>query len=358
MSDHEIESGNSLERLSVETPFQVVVRPQAGSLPRDVQEFSVGPVSSDRSQDDLHGLESAQLEKMEHIDDSETEMLSLEEIEAAYLQALEAAELAESIAVDELESAAERVSAENHASREQSPPEQSPPGQSIPGQSIPEPYTEAGPPPTSPPPTSLPQDHSPSVTVTVAELDESSSNNIPIVEVDEPILTAEQVIEAMLFVGGAPLPVKKFLDVLGGTYTPEQVETLLNTLNTRYLAQRRPYEIRLEEGGYRMQLISAYEGVRSRAYGHGPKEVKLAQDALELLAFIAYQQPISRAGLEETGKQNASALLRQLLRRELVCVDRSDETAGEVLRTTHRFLELFGLTSLEDLPQVGTFNFK
>jgi len=340
-TNHEIEAGNPLGKLPVETPFQVVVRPQTVSSPQTASASSDSNQSDSRISESFQSEEMVQPEEMVNIGGSDSDVLSLEEIEAAYLQALEAAELADSIAVEELESTAERLSAENHAAREQSTPEPRP----------------------EPEPSSIPsvQHHSSSMMETIAASEESSSNNAPIVpvmEVDEPILTAEQVIEAILFVGGAPLPVKKFLDVLGGTYTAEQVETLLDTLNTRYLAQCRPYEIRLEEGGYRMQLTSAYEGVRGRAYGHGPKEVKLAQDALEVLAFIAYQQPVSRAGLEETGKQNVSALLRQLLRRELVCVDRSDETAGEVLRTTGRFLDLFGLTSLEDLPQVGTFNFK
>jgi segregation and condensation protein B len=166
---------------------------------------------------------------------------------------------------------------------------------------------------------------------------------------------ALQVIEALLYVGGAPLPVKRLHEVLGGSSTVEQVEEILAQLNSRYAEDQRPYEIALAEGGYRMQLRSEFESVRLKAYGHGPREVKLAQDALELLALVAYQQPIARSEIDETGKPNIGPLLRQLLRRELISLERQE---GECYRTTKRFLELFGLSALDDLPQAGDFNFK
>ncbi|WP_437227815.1 SMC-Scp complex subunit ScpB [Planctomicrobium sp. SH661] len=256
------------------------------------------------------------------VDDAEQE-LSLDDIEAAYMRALETAEQAESFAFSGLESV-ETSSEED---------DQLPFGDEQSSEQLP--YVAPAPAP--------PQDLSQETWTTAA---------------DEPVVSPEQVVEALLFVGGAPLPVKKFLDILGGTHTPEQVAAMLDSINQKYLAQRRPYEVQMVEGGYRLQLNAEYEAVRSRAYGHGPKEVKLAQDALEVLAFVAYQQPVHRESLEETGKPNVAGLIRQLLRRELICVDRSDAEAGEQYRTTGRFLELFGLSSLEDLPQAGTFNFR
>jgi len=175
---------------------------------------------------------------------------------------------------------------------------------------------------------------------------------------DEPLpVQLQQVVEALLFVGGEPLPTKRFVDLLGGGTSAEDVTELIEKLNQRYIGQRRPYEIRLLEGGYRLQLRDEYESVRRKVYGQGPKEVKLAQEALEVLAFIAYRQPVTKANLDETGRQNLSPLLRQLLRRELILLQR-DESNAEVYRTTPRFLDLFGLKTLDDLPMAGDFNFK
>lgn len=281
------------------------------------------------------------VQEPESMDDVE---LSLDDIEAAYLRALETAELAESLTPEFV--------SETPPDREIPLPE-SPATDSNSFASL-EHQTGSVDLVTCAP--GFPVDQAPPSQGQI-EMD-TTLEVVGQETADEPVLRAEQVIEAMLFVGGAPLTVKKFLDILGGAHKAEQVESMVEAINLRYLSQRRPYEVRLVEGGYQLQLASEYESVRSRAYGHGPKEVKLAQDALEVLAFVAYQQPVGRKALEETGKQNVPGLLRQLVRRELLSVDRSDPEAGERYRTTSRFLELFGLSALEDLPQAGTFNFK
>lgn len=174
-----------------------------------------------------------------------------------------------------------------------------------------------------------------------------------------PGVTPRQVVEALLFVGGQPLTGKRLADLLGGGFTHEQVDELIDELNSHYTRQGRPYEVRLGEGGYRLALRPEFERVRERVYGYGPREVKLSQDALEVLALVAYQQPVSREMVEQTGKPNASAVLRQLLQRELISLQRGDGGKDDVTyRTTPRFLQLFGLGSLDDLPLPEDLMFK
>lgn len=166
-------------------------------------------------------------------------------------------------------------------------------------------------------------------------------------------ISARQVVEAVMFVGGGPVTGKQLAELLGGESTHELVDEVIESLNTLYVNQSRPYEIRLFEGGYQLTLRREYDRVRHRVYGLGPKEVKLSQDALELMALVAYQQPISKAAIDEVGKANASTVLRQLLRRELIALERDDEDNKTVVyRTTSRFLEVFGLNTLDDLPQM------
>lgn len=161
-----------------------------------------------------------------------------------------------------------------------------------------------------------------------------------------------QIIEAAMFVGGAPLTARKIVGLLRGSFDAAFVEQTIEDLNAAYVAQARPYEIRHGEGGYRLELRPEYDRLRHRVYGSGPREVRLAQDVLEVLALVAYQQPISQKEIESHGKQNAGNLLRQLLRRDLVSFERGPGGRKDLqYHTTPRFLSVFGIASLEDLPQ-------
>jgi len=180
-----------------------------------------------------------------------------------------------------------------------------------------------------------------------------------IAETGRPALTSRQVLEALLFVGGSALTTKRLVEILGDGFTTEQVEGLVEELNTQYAAENRPYSIQWGDSGYQFQLRPEFEKVRHRVYGLGPKEVKLSQEALEVLAFVAYQQPVRKADLEATERKNILGIVRQLIRRELVELRRSDAAPDDpTYHTTSRFLELFSLQSLDDLPFPADFAFK
>lgn len=165
-------------------------------------------------------------------------------------------------------------------------------------------------------------------------------------------VTPEQIIEAALFVGGGALSARKICGMLRGSFDVAFVESTIDELNRQYAAEARPYEIVLGDGGYRLELRAEYEKLRQRVYGSGPREVKLSQDVLEVLALVAYQQPISQSEVESHGKQNAGNVLRQLLRRDLVAIQRGEGGRKDIrYLTTPRFLQVFGLASLEELPQ-------
>ncbi len=176
-------------------------------------------------------------------------------------------------------------------------------------------------------------------------------------EAPAPTVTSRQVLEALLFVGGMTLPSRKLADVLSGSTSSEDVLRLIDELNSLYDSECRPYRIELVEGGYRLQLRSEFEKVRHRVYGFGPREVKLSQEVLEILAFIAYSQPVSEAELDGLERAGTPSVIRQLLRRELIQLKRGDQTEIQY-ETAPRFLELFGLRSMHDLPLPGDFAFK
>lgn len=251
----------------------------------------------------------------EPVEDFITTEWSADDLESAYLKALESFDAAEASTQESLgESPAMSDSLETDA-----------------GEALPAPVPMLKPPPEK----------------------KSATSHEP------PLVTPRQIVEACLFVGGMPLTAKRMAGLLKGNATSESIEQLIEDLNRQYLSENRPYEIRLNEGGYVLHLREEYERLRLKVYGVGPKEVKLTQDALEVLAVVAYHQPIGEPMMAELGKPNSGAILRQLLRRELLSVERSPENKKLVLyRTTARFLSLFGLRNLHELPRPELLNFK
>ena len=172
-----------------------------------------------------------------------------------------------------------------------------------------------------------------------------------------PTVAPQQVLEAVLFVGGIDLTLKRLCAVLKDEFPPETVEQFVNELSRRYDEEGRPYQVHFGEGGFRLRLRADYEGVCNRVFGLGPREFKLSQDALEVLSLIAYQQPITGNRITSLRGPNASGVLRQLLRRELIALERSD--AEEVrYRTTPRFLQAFGIHRIDELPHIEDVEFK
>lgn len=186
----------------------------------------------------------------------------------------------------------------------------------------------------------------------------------PVDVAESPRVSERQVVEAALFVGGMPLTAKKLSSLFHTDHGFGFVECLIDELNRQYADEGRPYAITLGEGGYRMSLLPDFEPVRNKVFGYGPKDVKLTQDALEVLSLVAYKQPISKSQIETLGKANAGTPLRQLLQRELIRIDRAHVPTGSKSKndppyvTTPRFLSLFGIGNVRDLPIAEDIEFK
>ena len=162
----------------------------------------------------------------------------------------------------------------------------------------------------------------------------------------------EQIIEAMLFIGGAPLRHEVVSQALRG-FTLEQLRRSIDLLNTTYHKQNRPYAIVERDGGFQMQVSAKFDFVKEKLFG-GPREVKLSQAAIDVLSLIAYRQPIAKGDVDALRGNDSAGPLRQLVRLNLVTVTRRGDTA---YGTTPRFLEVFGLETLDDLPQLaGAFS--
>jgi segregation and condensation protein B len=104
-------------------------------------------------------------------------------------------------------------------------------------------------------------------------------------------------------------------------------------------------------GGYRLVTAATWDPFL-RDFYRQVRKAKLTRNALEILAVIAYEQPVTRARVDELRQSNSESSIRTLLERRLITVAGRDEGPGRPFRyrTTEAFLELFGLASLADLP--------
>ncbi len=162
----------------------------------------------------------------------------------------------------------------------------------------------------------------------------------------------EQLAEAMLFAGGAPLSADQFGRV--ARVPADHFEPIVETLNTRYASQNRPYRAEPREGGFVLALKPNFRAVREKLHS-GPKAVRLSQPVLDVLALIAYRQPIDRDELATLRRHDCRAMIRQLLRVGFIAALGRPESQADSTEygTTAKFLEFFSLNSLDDLPRLG-----
>jgi segregation and condensation protein B len=159
-----------------------------------------------------------------------------------------------------------------------------------------------------------------------------------------------RIIEAMLFVGGTPLTAERAAEAVRGL-TAEQFREIIDGLNRDYRQQGRPYRIQVREQGCELVLQPRFRGVLDRLYG-STREARLSPAALDVLALVAYRQPITKQEVEALRGVESGSVLRQLVRLGLIAVQRGEADQREVTySTTSRFLSLFQLRSLDDLPR-------
>ena len=159
----------------------------------------------------------------------------------------------------------------------------------------------------------------------------------------------KHIIESLLFVAEEPLTVDRLKRVL----------TQAETADIRSAAAELASEYELRGGGFYLDEVAGGYQIRTRPeYTEWikkliqPKPLRLSKPALETLVIIAYKQPIIRSDVEHIRGVDCGGVLRVLLERKLIRVLGRKEIAGRPLiyATTKRFLEVFDLKSLKDLP--------
>jgi len=158
-------------------------------------------------------------------------------------------------------------------------------------------------------------------------------------------------LEAVLLVAQEPLSSRR-LAQLASLADGTKACTLVRALNQRY--DREGSAFRVEEVAGGLQLLSRPQFAPwLRRLQPRPVEVRLSAPAMETLAVVAYRQPVLRADVEAIRGVQCGEILRQLIERELVRISGRSEDLGRPLMyaTTKRFLQVFGLRSLDELPR-------
>ena len=179
----------------------------------------------------------------------------------------------------------------------------------------------------------------------------AASDRLP--EGGEAEISPRTILEAMLFVGHPqhePLTATHVASLMRGV-RPAEIDELVVELNDTYAEEQCAYWIESVGAGYRLVLRPEFAPLRDRFYGR-VKEAKLSQQAIDVLALVAYNQPLTQPEIDRLRNASSASVLAQLVRRGLLRVERPDRKPREpIFHTTDRFLELFGLESLDDLPQ-------
>lgn len=156
------------------------------------------------------------------------------------------------------------------------------------------------------------------------------------------------ILHALLFVAETPLNIETLVEISGAS--TEEVEHALQTLQ-QSLAQSGSIQLVKIAGGYQLATKPEYLFYLSRLLNPPPKP--LSRAALEVLAIIAYEQPITQTQIDSLRGVDSSHVVRQLIGRGLIQEMGRKETPGRpvLYGTTERFLHYFGLESLTQLPE-------
>ena len=204
-----------------------------------------------------------------------------------------------------------------------------------------------------------------------SELQKSTYRNGPLFQLKTTVDTSElkvsgQLIrsdrmarmEAVLLISRGAIPGRK-LALHAGLIDAREVQQMVELLNTSYDMTQSAFRVEKTATGYLLMTRPNLVNWLDRLH-HRQSQMKLSQPAMETLTIIAYQQPITRVGVEAIRGVQSSEMIRQLIDRSLVKVGGEEDSLGRpfLYVTTRAFLDMFGLGRVEDLPDYDSIGRK
>ena len=162
--------------------------------------------------------------------------------------------------------------------------------------------------------------------------------------------TVESVVEAILFASDESLTDARLANIVEAS--AKQIRQHIKNLNNKYQTNNNAFRIEQIAGGYQMLTLSPYNHwLKKLLRVRGDN--KLSPAAMETLAIVAYKQPVMRADIEAIRGVAVGEVIRSLSYKGLVKIVGRAEVLGRPMLygTTKKFLEVFGLNTLKDLPK-------
>ena len=190
----------------------------------------------------------------------------------------------------------------------------------------------------------------------VDELAEEVEEELPKVESSEDLA---RIIQALVFASPDIVTLKKLREILGDFLDARTVSDALIAANDSLNKIQSPFEIVEQAGGYRFRTRAKYYPWVRKLFPEANAR-RLSQAALETLAVIAYQQPITKAAIEQVrGVSSVDGPIRNLLDKGFIALGARAETVGNPYTyiTTQEFMKYFGINRIpEDLPRLREFS--
>jgi len=171
----------------------------------------------------------------------------------------------------------------------------------------------------------------------------------------ESLLTRQEkteIIEAMLFAAGYPVEISKIAEIL--TVSDGEVKEIVYDLHREYEESGRGIQLVFVEDSCQLCTKEKYEGYVRKVLGIR-QSGKLSNSCLEVLAVIAYNQPITKAIIDDIRGVDSGYAIGVLTEKNLIESKGRLDAIGKpnLYGTTEDFLRVFGLSSLDDLPPSG-----
>jgi segregation and condensation protein B len=160
-------------------------------------------------------------------------------------------------------------------------------------------------------------------------------------------------VEAALFAADEPLPARR-LAAVAGLADAAEARRLVNRLRDFFDRDGTAFQIEEVAGGFQLLTRPLFHPWLSRLRS-AAGDLRLSAAARETLAIVAYRQPIARADVEKIRGVQVGEILRLLMEKGLLRIAGRDDSLGRpvLYGTTKKFLQLYGLRSLKDLPPTG-----
>lgn len=160
-----------------------------------------------------------------------------------------------------------------------------------------------------------------------------------------------KVVEVLLFAADAPLPPTRIAEV--ASTAVEAIAPAVAELNRRYEESGRTFRVHRVAQGFQLYTLPDYSGWVRALYRRAGVQ-RLTRASLEVLATVAYKQPVTKPDIETLRGVDCSGPLVTLLERRLIATAGRARRPGSpfLYRTTREFLRYFGLETLDDLPPI------